>query len=198
MISSSQLLSILSYILAFSGWVKIINDWITNKPKIQGRIFNVLTARSGPPTLPEERTIFLLYLYITNARKNTVHILDYQLEIERNLGYERVDRVFGAHNIPEWTWEQKDKTMIIPNFPQKLITVNAEPVAYGIPLHGWLLFASEKPQAEYDEVKKWKVTCVDAFKNKHCIVTRPDQFQSLSLLQDITGIKNIPEEFKRK
>ena len=197
MLTLEQTFTIIALIFAFSGWGKIIYEWQTSKPKIKGKIFNVMTGSSGPPVYQEEMTVFLPYLYLTNARKNTVHILDYILELDRGHGYERVKRVYGAHTVPNWTFGSGIEQIRIDDFPNKLITVNAEPVQYGVPLHGWLLFASEKSQEEFENVKRWKITCIDAFDNNHEIVTCREQFPPLYLLQDIAGIK-IPKSAIRK
>ena len=186
---------VLATVIALSGWTTLLYNWFTSKPKIRGQIFNVITGSMPNPNNPNQiLTAFNVYLYLTNTRKNTVHILDYELEVDTGAGYERMKRVYGAHEIPNWFFGSETHTIEIPDYPKKLITAQAKPIEYGVPLHGFVLFASEKPIDNFKEnVKRFKVTCVDAFNGRHEIVSSK-QFPSIYLLQDLAGMKMIPKK----
>jgi hypothetical protein len=156
---------------------------------------HVITGVMEDPRNPAKNlTTFNVYLYLTNRRKNTVHILDYELEIDVGTGYEKMERVWGANTIPNWTFTSKTHTMEITNYPEKLITAQAKPIEHGIPLHGFVLFATEKPQHLFlDQVKRYRITCIDAYQNKHILTSRPDQLQNINLLQELAGIKLTPK-----
>lgn len=190
MLTFSEVIAIVAIIVALYGWTTLLYNWITSKPKIKGKIFNVITGDLKNPNRPSQTlTAFNVYLYLTNTRKNTVHILDYELEVDIGNGYKKMGRFYGAHRIPRWSFISASLKIDIPDFPQKLITAQAEPVKYGIPLHGFVLFVSGEPKNQFlENVKKFRVTCVDAFGNRHKIVSCPKQFPNIYLLQDLAGI----------
>lgn len=156
---------ILATVIDLSGWTTLLYNWFTSKPKIKGQIMNVMSGDMQDPENPSQTiTGFAVYLYLTNARKKTVHILDYELEIDRGAGYERMLRIYGAHKIRNWSFSSEKEIWKIPDFSKKLITAHAKPVKYGVPLHGFVLFASKEPHDTFKEhVKRYRVTCVDAF-----------------------------------
>ena len=197
MTTYSEIIAVISILVALSGWGKIIYDWFTSKPKIKGQIFNVIIGDMPDPNDPTRTlTTFNLYLYLTNTRKNTVHILDYELEVDTGDGYEKVERVYGAHKVQNWSFHSETYNIKIPDYPKKLITAQAKPVEYGIPLHGFVLFASRKPSKLFKQhIKRFRVTCIDAFGNRHKIVSSK-QFPNLYLLQDLAGIEITPKKEK--
>ena len=192
----SEFINIISLVFGFSGWVTFIYTWITNKPNVKGRIFTVITGQMPSPENPlESLTTFNIYLYLTNTRKNIIHILDYELEVDTGKGFEKVDRVFGANLIPNWNFTSQTHTVIINDYPKKLITANAKPLEQGIPLHGFVLFASKKPMEMFqNHVKRYKITCIDALNNRHLVISRPKDFPNLYLVEDLAGIRLIPKK----
>ena len=186
---------LLPYIIALSGWATLTYNWFTSKPKIKGRIFNVITGDMPDPSDPTKNlTAFNVYLYLTNIRKNTIHILDYELEVDLGEGYTKTERVYGAHTVANWTFTSPTHDMKIPDYPNKLITAKAKPLEQGVPLHGFALFASKEPSEKFKgNVKRYRVTCIDALNNRHKITSYPKQFPSLYLLQDLAGIEFRPK-----
>ena len=183
-------------VAAVSGWATFVYNWLSSSPSIRGQIMNVII---GSMAHPEKRgqwlTAFNVYVYLTNRRRNSIHILDYELEVDRGSGYVQVQRVWGANTIPNWPFDSEAHKIEIPDYPKKLIYTGAKPLEHGIPLHGWLLFASEEPQANFnDRVKRYRLTCVDAFQKRHKIVS-PGSGKSpnLYLWEDLAGVRLTPK-----
>ncbi len=192
----NTLILTLSVMVALSGWAKFFYDMFTNKPKIDGRVFNVIIGIMPHPNIPNKTlTSFLVYLYLTNKRKNSAHILNYELEIDLGEGFKEVDRVYGIQNVQNWGFSSQTHSIDIPNLAEKLIYSKVKPVEYGSINQGFVLFASPKPQSDFINAGKavtYKVTCLDVFGNRHKIVSSPDKFMNLFLLQDMAGIKLTP------
>lgn len=193
-------MALLPYMFALSGWVTFLYNWFTNKPKIKGRIFNVITGDMPDPSDPTKSlTAFNVYLYLTNIRKNTIHILDYELEVDLGKGFIKTERVYGAHKVPNWTFTSQTHNMKIPDYPNKLITAKAKPLEQGIPLHGFVLFASRETSKMFKgNVKRFKVTCIDALDNRHEITSTPKELPNIYLLQDLAGIEFKPKSSNSK
>jgi len=189
---------IISILVALSGWGTFIYNITTSTPKISGQIFTVIIGQMDNPENPSEKlTSFMAYLYLTNERKNSVHILDYELEVDSGNGFEKLLRVYGVQNVKNWDFSGGTHSIEIPDFNQKLIYAENKPVEYGSPLHGFVVFASKKPQKSFIEsghIYKYKVTVIDAFQKKHEIISSTDKLPNLYLLQDLAGIKLTPLE----
>jgi hypothetical protein len=185
---------IVSTILALSGWSTLLYNWFTSRPKIKGQILNIMTAEWHNPQFGPPKTGIFACLYLINTRKNPVHILDYELEFDIGNGYQRALRVYGTQNIDQPSFHSDISEITIPNFREKLIYSKNTPVEYGVPLHGFALFATDLPHATLmGKIRKIRVTCVDAFNNRHEIEATPKQFSNIYLLQDIAGI-NIKQK----
>ena len=183
----------LGLFLALSGWGKVAYDHITTRPKLRARVFQVMRGQwTQSSTLPITLTSFITYLYLVNTRRNSIHVLDYEMEIKVRGTWQRLNRVYRVHGIQNLGFLAPDGTEIkIENFQSNLIYRKNLPVEYGKPLHGWIVFAG--PEALYKaEVDRYRVTCVDAYRKKHTFETDPDGFENLFLLQDLADI-NIPE-----
>ncbi|HEY96934.1 MAG TPA: hypothetical protein G4O16_01985 [Dehalococcoidia bacterium] len=187
---------LLSILVALSGWATLGYQVLTSKPKLIGRVFNVIIGEIAEPEIFNgHHTSFLTYLYIINERKNSVHILDYELEIDVGNGFERLYRAYGVQNIQNWGFLSDKYQISIPDFTNKLIYAENRPVEYGTPLHGFVVFTSEHPKSDYVsnmENNKYRLTIIDAFQNKYVFTVSPDTFPSLFLLQDLAGINFTP------
>lgn len=183
----------LGLLLALSGWGKVVYDYVAARPKIRGRIFNVMRGHMKHPS-DEARilTSFVTYLYLINTRRNSMHLLDFELEVNHGGQWVRLDRVYGIHNVQNLRFDAPDGTEIkIESFNKNLIYRKNEPVDYGKPLHGWIVFAGD-PSLHEANIEKYKVTCVDAYRGRHTFETTRRDFENLNLLQDMAGIA-IPE-----
>jgi len=185
---------VISILVAFSGWAKFLYDIFTRNPKIHGRIFNVIVGgMSNPKNQSEKYSAFAVYLYLTNERKNTVQILEYELEIECDNIKRKMERAYGVQTVKDWRFSSDKHNIDIPNFNEKLIYAYNKPVEYGIPLHGFVLFVSREEKyylnVQKADLVKYHVTLIDVLGKKHRIVTSQKEFANINLLQDIAGIR---------
>jgi hypothetical protein len=189
-------LQLLGLLLALSGWAKVIFDYVTGRPRIRGRIFTVMRGQMPNPARPSEMlTAFTTYLYLLNTRRNSVHMLDYEMEAQIGGKWHRLQRVYGIHNIKNLSFLAPDGTEIkISNFADNLIYRRNIAVEYGKPLHGWIVFAGD-PTFHVVETEKYRVTCIDVYRKRHVFVTTPKDFENLYLLQDMADV-DIPESAK--
>lgn len=180
-------------LITLSGWGKVLYDYLSGRPKIRGQVFQVMRGTMPHPEKPGHHlSTFVIYVYIINQRKNLIHILDYELEIKVRKKWHRLLRVYGIHRIENLNFRDSAGVEIkIANFSNNLIYRKGRPVDFGVPLHGWIVFAGD-PSLYDAEVQEYKLTCIDAFRHRHCISTNPKQFANLYLLQDIADIE-IPK-----
>lgn len=170
-----------------AAWVKILYDHITSRPKLRGSIINVMTGSFNHQGQP--RTGLIPYLYLTNLRRNQVHVLDYEMEVKTTVGWQRVDRIFGVvapGQAPVFSGITGG-SFSIEGFTDKLIWRDHTPVQYGLPHRGFLLFAGP-PELHGAQVVKYRITCVDAFGRRHKVSVRPKDMRSPYLLTDLTGV----------
>ncbi len=184
---------LISSLIALSGWGTVIYNHITSTPKIKGRVLNVMRGNMNDPSKPDQKmATFTTYAYLINVRKNTIHMLDYEMEIEIDGKWIRLKRVYGLQNIQHLSFLATDGTNIeINNFSNNLINRKNLPVEYGKPLHGWIVFAGDI-ELYNKEVSRYKITCIDAYNERHVFESRPEEFVSIPLLQDMADIRNIP------
>jgi hypothetical protein len=190
------IISIVALLVSVSGWATFIYSIVTSTPKISGQIFNIIIGQmQNPNNSNQQLTSFIVYLYITNERNKSVHILDYEMEVDSGTGFEKVLRVYGVQNVQNWHFESNENLIEIPDFNSKLIYAQNKALDYGSPLHGFVVFASTKPQQSFisnGSSNKYRITIIDAFQKKHYIVSSADKFPNLYLLQDLAGMKITP------
>jgi len=184
--SKEQIIGIIvAAIIGISGWVTFLYNYISNQPKIIGRLFTVVPGAWQEKNM----TTYLCYLYLTNQRKAAVHLLDYDLEVDFGEGFNKLNRVYGLGNRKDINFfDMSGKQIVIPDFHKQLIYNKDSLVQFGIPIHGFIMFAGD---ASYygKKAKRYRLTCIDAFGKKHIVVTKPEDFGNLYLLQDLTGIR---------
>ena len=176
---------IIAAIIGLSGWITFYYNYISNQPKITGRLFTVIVGQWKDKNL----TSFLCYAYLVNERKAAVHLLDYELEVDFGEGYKKLKKAYGLDNPKNFTFLDKNRSeIIIPDFQKQLINKKDNLAQYGIPIHGFILFVGDS--SYYSKtVKVYRLTCIDAFGNRHTITTNPGDFGNLYLLQDMTGMR---------
>lgn len=189
-----DLIFVITILVALSGWGKVLYDHLNTIPDIRGRVFNVMVGNMKNPLIPEQQlTSFVAYAYLINSKPNTIHVLDYEMEIRIDDKWIRLSRVYGVHQVENLDFLAPDgQKIVISNFATNLINRKNLPVEYGKPLHGWLVFAGDaslygKTIAEY------KLVCIDAHDKRHEIITNPQTFTNLAALQDIAEIRFIPK-----
>lgn len=172
---------------AISGWVAFLYQYFSDRPKIKGKILQVMRGKmKNPKNLSENLTVFTLFLYLTNVRKNAIHLRDYSLEVDEGDGFERMKIVRGA--LSSFRFGYGEGELQIPNFEQGVIYKQSKPVEYGVPFYGYLVFAGDVKYYKA-EIKRYRITCVDVFDHKHKITAKPNKFVDLFYLQEVFKIK---------
>lgn len=177
-------LSLLGILIGLSGWAAFAYERITAGPRLRGRI---LTVIAGQADLPNERvTTFLVYLYITNLRNHSVHVLDYEMEIDFGEGFKRLRRWYGADSIRSFKFtDPSGKEIVIPDFQEKLIYKNSASIGFGQLYSGFILFAGDV-DLYTKKAKRYRVICIDALGKRHQFTSR--ELGNLNLLQEMTGM----------
>jgi len=185
---AEYLTTLVGPIIALSGWAKVLYDHVTSRPRICGRVFQVILGQMANPAQAEEPlAAFVVYLYLVNRRRNTIHVLDYEMEIRVARKWTRLSRVYGIHNVQN-CFASASGPIQIENFEANLIYRKNKPVEYGQPLHGWIVFVGPE-SLRNSRIKAFRVTCIDAFQKKHRLLTKDKGLASVYLLQDIADIK---------
>lgn len=182
---------VVTILLGISGWVAFFYRYYSERPRIRGKILQVMTGNMANPTqLTERLTSFILFLYLTNARKNAIHLSNYILEVDAGNGFETVKMVRGfADSLNIHFSDRNGAEIQIPDFNKGLIYKQSKPVEYGVPFYGYLVFAGDIKY--YDQkIKCFKITLVDIFDHKHKITANPEKdFVDLFYLQETFKIK---------
>jgi hypothetical protein len=165
-------LHIIGFIIALSGWAKVIYDYVTSRPRIRGQVLQVMRGQMTDPRDGEKRlSAVIAYLHLVNKRRNTIHVLDYELEIKVGGAWVKLSRVYGIHNVKNFFGALGGGNIEIQNFEGNLIYRQGKPVEYGQPLHGWIVFVGSENLHSAD-IAAFRLTCVDAFRKKHRFVTK--------------------------
>ena len=189
-----SLLEIFPYLVGLSGWASFAYNYLTSKPRIQGRILSHMSGeREHPSKAGEKITAFFIYLYLVNHRRNAIHIVDYELELDRGKGYEKMMRFYGLEKMKNWLFTGDGVINHVPDFPSQVITAEAKPIALGNPLRGFVVFASEDAHSTFMEnVRKYRVTCIDAFGGKYRIETSPEKLPPINLIRELVDMEIVP------
>jgi hypothetical protein len=187
---NEYIIPVLSLVIGLSGWGKVLYDLVTSRPKIRGRVFQVIRAQMEDPRKKGANvSAFIAYLYLVNKRRNTIHVLDYEMEIKVGKKWTRLLRVYGIQNVKNSFKSISGSNIEINNFENNLIYMKNKPVEYGTPLHGWIVFVGPDYFYNNKSINAFRLTCIDAFQGRHRIVTEPNEFANVYLLRDIADIK---------
>lgn len=190
---SEGLVKTFAIAVALSGWFKVLYDHMMAKPKISGRILCVMKGQLNLDGYPP-MTSFLLYPYLLNSSKSSVHILDYELFASyKKIGWKKMHRLYSAERLMMDFSSQGGGEIKISNFAENILSKKNLPAQYGIPLHGWAPFVGN---ASFygEEALVYKLVCIDAYGKKHVIKQKNDG-SNLMLLTELTGIKLPPEMY---
>jgi len=188
-------LSALGILISLSGWVSFGYEIFTSNPKVNGKIIGHMSGELQHPQDPKKKTtIFLIYLYLVNKRRNSIHVVDYQLEIERGKVYEKMSRFYGLENMKDPVFDSENGVYIIEDFSKQIITARVRPLTRDQPNFGFVsFFSEEKHETFQDNVEKFKITCRDVFGKEFVIVTNRKDLPEMHFLQDIARIKFTPK-----
>ena len=191
LLDATTLTILIATVAAISGWVTVFYQYLSDRPKIKGKILQVMFGTFPNPEKPSESlTVFTLFLYLTNSRKNVIHISDYILEVETDHKFERMKIVRGFDQPLHFAYGQSE--VQFPDFSKGLLIYKqSKPVEFGIPFYGYIIFAGDVKYYKAD-ITRFRITCVDVFDHKHEITTEPKNFVDLFYLQEVFGIK-IPK-----
>lgn len=160
------LIPALGVLVAFVGWfLRMVYDDIMARPKITGTIRTVLVGKSQLDRT--DRTSFLVYAFLVNKRRAPVAIWDYELELNSGNGFERVARVYGE--VPNLTFTTNSGKNIDLKLRENMICRRNTTSQFGVPTEGFVLFAGD-PSLKEKRIKRYRLTCVDAFGKRHLIV----------------------------
>jgi hypothetical protein len=179
---------IIGAIGTISGWAAYTYQYLSDRPKIKVKLLNVMRGRFKNPKNPsEDLTSFMLFIYLTNLRKNAVHIKDYILEVDDGNGFKRMKKIYG--DLSHFDFTCADGEIQIPNFEQGLIYKISKPVEFGVPYYGYLFFGGD-PKYYDAEIKRFRITCIDVLDHKHETTAKPAEFTGdLFYLQEVFNIK---------
>lgn len=189
-LSTDTISLVVAIVVGLSGWLTLFYSYFSNRPKIRGRILQVMTGKFTNPEKPDELlTSFTLFLYLTNTRKSPVHLVDYELSIDVGRGPEKLKIVRSGPDMI-YTFVYLGRNLQIPNFQQRLLYRQAKPISYGTPFIGFLLFGGE---ARYHGVKPraFKLVCTDVFGHKHRVNAKPEEFRELPFIEDMFGVQGF-------
>ena len=183
---------------ALSGWFKVFLDHLGNKPKLAGRILCVMKGRFKAENFGEH-TSYMVYPYLVNKRKNTVHVLDYEfyVKLKRFGKWQQILRVYGMEALPNCKFTSNSDSLIaIENLGNTLIYRKKEPVQHGVPLHGWIPFFGDMSLFDLNSYR-YKLICIDAYGNRHSIVSKGKEGINPYLLMEVAEIK-LPSDMLPK
>ncbi|WP_445673382.1 hypothetical protein ACUDA6_27020 [Pseudomonas ceruminis] len=189
-------------VLALSGWTKVYLDHIGNRPKFVGRILGVLKGQLHYKG--QTYTSLLLYPYITNARKNEVHILEYELFYKEKWysSWKRAARAYGLENhVDISSTSIGGEKLSFGKLKEKLIYSEGGIVKHGVPLHGWIPFLG--PSDFYTiNAHKYKLILTDAFGKKHSLALVKNKGVSPHILMELSTMPlpehMFDEEFRKR
>jgi hypothetical protein len=192
LLNESALTLLIATVAAISGWATVVYEYFSDKPKIKGKILQVMRGTFQNPEKPSDSlTVFVLFLYLTNARKNNLHLSDYILEIDIGGRFERMKMIRGITDQSIHFGYEKGGEVQIPDFNKGLIYKQTKAVEFGTPFYGYLAFAGDVKYHKAD-IQRYRITCVDVFDHKHKITTESKKFVDLFYLQEVFGIQ-IPK-----
>jgi hypothetical protein len=178
----------------------IIQSYL-NRPKIKGRIFEVIRAEwrykqpdANGMLINKENSVFWVYVYLTNYHENSLHILDYKCEVDFGEGFVRLKRVYGDFSkyLPPILTVKLSKyegrrEVQIKNIGQHMLYKNPEPIQFGSFIHGLVMFAGDL-SLHTKEIKKIRFSCLDVFKKEHVLNATYKEFVGLDPLLEILEV----------
>lgn len=191
---SDSYIKLASVIFAFSGWFKVVYDHQASKPKVVGKVLNFLCGVVESPT-KRKYTAFMMYPYLLNARKNSVHILDYEayIKLPGSRKWRRINRFYGLDRAESVQFFSQGGGVIkINDLPASYIYKKEGPVQQGIPLHGWVPFLADG-ELDATNATHFKLVCIDANSTRHTIIQKTADVVPIPLLIQIANIDVPPD-----
>jgi hypothetical protein len=186
-------LQIIATAFALSGWAKVIFDHISARPKIRGRVFCVMNGRTTHPQYPlVQLSSYMTYLYLYNMRHNSVHILDYEMELFIDRKWIPLSRYYGFHNLTNTEFStEAGESIKFTDLKDRIINKKGLPAQYGIPVTGWLMFGGPIELFGKNTIK-YRITCIDAYNKKHVFITNKYNLANINLVMEMEDL-HVPE-----
>ncbi len=181
---------IILFVGAVSGWIAVVITYLSGRPKIRGKILQVMRGTfPNPERRSEVLTSFVLFLYLTNARKSPVHLVDYELQIDAGEGFQGMKIVRSGPDMA-FHFEYSGSELQIPDFNRRLLYRQGKSIVFGTPFIGFLMFGGD---AKYykSAIREFRLTCTDVFGHKHRVIAEPDEFRDLAYIQDMFGVTGL-------
>jgi hypothetical protein len=183
----SSFLAWAAVIAAFSGWAAVLYDRLSQRPKIRGRVFQVI---KGVGSLRGRQfTSIVAYLHLTNSRRNPISVLEYELEAFVDEDWTKLQRSYGANLEEQVLTDASGAPFRITR--QTMVNWKPQAIAHGIPLQGFIQFlADERLYAK--RITAWRLTLVDEFDNRHVISTSSMQLGEPFRMMELAHIVPTP------
>ena len=177
----------LAFGLAGSG--RLIYEHMNTISLIRGRIVGVVGAlMSGPEFGGRSLAIVLPYVYLTNARRAPVHVLDVGMEVFTNGEWRALTRLHGDAGFKPFSFQDPlGNTITVQDVGKHLLPMHDTPVEYGKPIHGWVPFVTS-PRVHSQKASSVRLTFIDAYKGKHMIEVKSEEIVDYALLINLAGL----------
>jgi hypothetical protein len=176
-----------------------------DKPRVKVNLFNIVTG--GWTNVTEgvltKMTAFWVYLYLTNAHKNATQVVDYELEVDYGEGYKKMERVYGMVNklmanvakvhggltadIFKDAGTGLGKSLDLTIMAKHLLYKSSKPIQFGDFVHGFVMFSGD-PSLHGKRIRRARLTCIDIFKRRYSVETKPKEFPNLGLWYEAMGV----------
>lgn len=179
------LLTSFGLVIALSGWAKVLIDHVSARPKVHGRLINVMKGRIEIAANSFVGTSFMAYVYIVNARKSTVHVFDFELEADRGKGWERLRRFYSLNVLGDsFPFTAPSGEQLLIPLTSTALQATRTVAEFGKPAHGWVLFAGELALLD-STIRRYRLTCIDANGKRHRAVQSPKEFADPQVLGEL-------------
>jgi hypothetical protein len=175
-----------------------------NRPKIWGNIYTVIRNQFVLNLVGKkiDRAGFVTYLYLTNLHQNSIHIIDFEGEVDFGEGYIKLQRAYG--DIDFYFTQGLTATMLGGPNPTnftfdmallkgRLIYKKDKPVGFGDFLDGFVVFLGD-PSLVQKKIVRMRVTCIDSLGKRHTFEKESKKFLDFSLMMErFSGMMSIPD-----
>lgn len=203
---ASLVIAALSAIIAFTA---LYSQWNMRRPKIQGRVNQVVLKRIRTPVDPEgkQTLAILVHISLTNRGRDPIYVMEYDIDCDTGQGYRRLERF---QYVTELTLPPIQGFKVEVDDWRKLqVFYPYRPVEFGSPLTGFLVghFSLEQPMANpqadiekhLESIRRVSVTLKDVFhKSTQFHSSRGEFIHPVKLLWllEMAGAKIHPQKTK--
>jgi hypothetical protein len=159
-------LALAAAIGGLSGLATVVYERISQRPKIGGRVFQAIKGKTV--IRGRKFTSVIVFLHLTNNRRNPISILEYELEAFVDDDWLPLPRSYGANLEQQALTDAAGRSFTITK--DTMVNWKPQAIAHGVPLQGFIQFlADENLYAK--TVTAWRLTLVDEFDRRHVVST---------------------------